>query len=198
MPDIWLRHCPSERMCADIVTKAFPSKDIWTRCRQLIGICDEDECLGMMDKHAFEDINDKPRSFWERDENKVPKGKLDTLSPLQESCHESVAACVAVTESLYAARSTKAKPASISSSHVRKLVEVCCAEDSNMGVRFAESQGCRHVRITVKGLSETRDSRQNYKWNRRTEHNYMICYALHGWKPVAEVQHEAQVGEREK
>ena len=87
--------------------------------------------------------------FWERDENKIPKGKLDTLSPLQESCHDAVPACVAETDSLYVDRSMKAKPASISSSHIRKLVEVCCEEDSNMGVKFAESQGCRHVRRTV-------------------------------------------------
>ena len=88
--------------------------------------------------------------FWERDENRIPKGKLDTLSPLQESCHDAVPACVAETDSLYVDRSMKARPASISSRHVRKLIEVCCDEDSNMGIKFVESQGCRHVRITVK------------------------------------------------
>ena len=81
---------------------------------------------------------------------KMPKGKLDTLSPLQESWNDAVPACVDEPDPLYVDRPTRAKPASVSSSHVRTVVEICCSEDSQMGVKTVESQGCRHVRITVK------------------------------------------------
>ena len=100
-PDVWLQHCTSDKMRADIFTKAFHQKDKWTAARQLINILDPSELRKQITDSANDlSASDKPTSVWDKAD--VDKGiaKVGGTSSEMEvdhdpQCPENLVACAA-------------------------------------------------------------------------------------------------------
>ena len=153
-PDVWLQHCTSDKMRADIFTKALHQKDKWYAARTLINILDPSELPKQIADSAHDlSANDKPISVWDKanGDKGITKGS-DTFSAMEvdhdPQGSENLVACAA-TPRVNSPRSTGVKLKSMRS-YVRTLIEVCCDANSKMGIKFEEAKGVRHIRVTLR------------------------------------------------
>ncbi|MDO7742030.1 MAG: hypothetical protein MUP94_10135, partial [Flavobacteriales bacterium] len=152
-PDVWLQHCSSDKMRADIFTKAFHQKDKWTAARQLINILDPSELHKQITDSANDlSANDKPTSVWDKASTDEGIAKVGGTSSAMEDDHDpqvsgNLVACAA-TSRVNRPRSSGVKLKSMRS-YVRTLIEVCCDANSKMGIKFEEAKGVRHIRVTM-------------------------------------------------
>ena len=86
--DVWLQHCPSDKMRADIFTKAFHHKDKWNLARTLINVLDPGEIEQTINSDPDLGTNDKPKSVWEKLSGVELTATIGGTGPAMEVDHD--------------------------------------------------------------------------------------------------------------
>ena len=133
-------------------TKAFHHKDKWNLARTLTNILDPGEIKQTINADPDLGANDKPKSVWEMPSGDEMTATIGGTGPAMEVDHEpqdseALVACAAPPRANYPRRPGVGLKSM--RSYVRTLIEVCCDAKSNMGIKFDEAKGVRHIRVTL-------------------------------------------------